>query len=186
MFVQKLRNIEQHIRWERQIFHTRSRYRDISVTSDFVNYALNFFIASVVEKTRTSVTTLCNIIQDHKRKMPKRRLLFSLVLRFMLGAGIFHSVWRRAGPARSRDHSLLHRVQTSPGSHPASYALVTVSYFLGSKAAGTWSWRLTSSYCRGQERWSYSSTPWYVFKAWCLIKHRDKVTFNFTFIVLYY
>jgi hypothetical protein len=28
--------------------------------------------------------------------------------------------------------------------------------------------------------WSYTSTPQYVFMAWCLIKHRDKVTFTFT------
>jgi hypothetical protein len=26
--------------------------------------------------------------------------------------------------------------------------------------------------------WSYTSTPQYVFMAWCLVKHRDK--FNFT------
>jgi len=26
--------------------------------------------------------------------------------------------------------------------------------------------------------WSYTSTPQYVFMAWCLIKHRDNFTFN--------
>jgi hypothetical protein len=27
--------------------------------------------------------------------------------------------------------------------------------------------------------WSYTSTPQYVFMAWCLVKHRDKFTFTF-------
>jgi hypothetical protein len=26
--------------------------------------------------------------------------------------------------------------------------------------------------------WSYTSTPQYVFMAWCLVKHRDNFTFN--------
>jgi hypothetical protein len=36
---------------------------------------------------------------------------------------------------------------------------------LGGKAA--------SIQCRGNECWSYISTPPHVFMAWCLIKHRD-------------
>jgi hypothetical protein len=32
--------------------------------------------------------------------------------------------------------------------------------------------------------WSYTSTPEYVFMAWCLVKHRDKFTFYLTFIVI--
>jgi hypothetical protein len=27
--------------------------------------------------------------------------------------------------------------------------------------------------------WSYTSTPQYVFMAWCLVKHRDNFTFTF-------
>jgi hypothetical protein len=33
--------------------------------------------------------------------------------------------------------------------------------------------------CRGKEWWSYTSTPPYVFIAWCLIKHRVYFTFSF-------
>jgi hypothetical protein len=33
------------------------------------------------------------------------------------------------------------------------------------KSAGAWSWQLTSIQCRVQERWSYTSTPQYVFMA---------------------
>jgi hypothetical protein len=32
--------------------------------------------------------------------------------------------------------------------------------------------------------WSYTSTPLYVFMAWCLVKHRDNCTFTFTFTFL--
>jgi hypothetical protein len=42
-----------------------------------------------------------------------------------------------------------------------------------SKAAEAWSWPLTSIQCRGQEWWSYISTPPHVLTAWYLIKHRD-------------
>jgi hypothetical protein len=33
----------------------------------------------------------------------------------------------------------------------------------GGKAAWAWSWPLAFIYCRGQECWSYTSTPLYVF-----------------------
>jgi hypothetical protein len=32
--------------------------------------------------------------------------------------------------------------------------------------------------------WSYTSTPQYIFMAWCLVKHKDN--FTFTFIILHY
>jgi len=32
---------------------------------------------------------------------------------------------------------------------------------------------------RSKNEWSYTSTPQYVFIAWCLVKHRDNFTFNF-------
>jgi hypothetical protein len=67
--------------------------------------------------------------------------------------------------------SLIHSVQTGSGAHPAAYAMGT-----GGKAAKAWSWPLTSLYCRGQELWSYSSTPPYVFMAWCLANNRNEFT----------
>jgi len=30
---------------------------------------------------------------------------------------------------------------------------------------------------RSENAWSYIFNPQYVFKAWCLVKHRDKFTF---------
>jgi hypothetical protein len=45
-----------------------------------------------------------------------------------------------------QEFSLLHVVQTGSGVHQTSYPMGT-----GGKAAGAWSWQLTSNYCRGQE-----------------------------------
>jgi len=47
--------------------------------------------------------------------------------------------------------SILHRVQTGSGAHPTSYPRGTGSSFPGGKVAGTWSWPLTSFWCRSQE-----------------------------------
>jgi hypothetical protein len=47
--------------------------------------------------------------------------------------------------------SLHHRVQTVSGSHPPSYPMGHRDSFPGGKAAGAWSWPLTSMWCRGQE-----------------------------------
>jgi hypothetical protein len=76
-------------------------------------------------------------------------------------------------PAGARDISLLHSFQTGSGAHPASYPMGTGSCFSGGKAAGAWSWPLTSIKCRGQEWWSYTSIPPYIFMVWCVI-HREQ------------
>jgi hypothetical protein len=39
--------------------------------------------------------------------------------------------------------SLLHRVQTGSGTHPASYSVGIEGSFLAGKAAGAWNWLLT-------------------------------------------
>jgi len=67
-------------------------------------------------------------------------------------AGIAQSVWLATSwtigvrlPVEAGNFSLLHRVQTGSGDHPASYPMgSTGGYFPGGKAAGTWSWPLTS------------------------------------------
>jgi hypothetical protein len=47
-------------------------------------------------------------------------------------------------PAGSGNFSLHHRIQNTSGAHPASYPMGTRGSFCGSKAAGAWSWPLTS------------------------------------------
>jgi hypothetical protein len=53
--------------------------------------------------------------------------------------------------------------------HPASYPMGTGRSFTGGKAAILWGLSLTSIQWRGNEWWSYTSTPPYVFIEWCLI-----------------
>jgi hypothetical protein len=60
----------------------------------------------------------------------------------------------------------------------ASYWKGSGCSFPGGKEAGASSWPLTSS-AEVKNAWSYTSTPQYVFMAWCLVKHRD-----FTFYIL--
>jgi hypothetical protein len=47
-------------------------------------------------------------------------------------------------PAGTGNFSPHHRVQSDSGAHPASYPMGTMDSFPGSKAAGAWSWPLTS------------------------------------------
>jgi len=66
--------------------------------------------------------------------------------------------------------------------HPAAYPMGIGGCFPGGKAAGAWSWPLTSTYCRGKRiREVIPPLPQYVFKEWCAFKHRDNFTFTFTF-----
>jgi len=48
-------------------------------------------------------------------------------------------------PAGAGNSSLRHRVQTDSGAQAASYPLGTGGFFRGSKAAGAWSWPLTTT-----------------------------------------
>jgi hypothetical protein len=75
------------------------------------------------------------------------------MVRFQAGAGNF---------------SFHHRVQNCSGAHPASYPMVTMGSFPGGKVAGSWSWPLTSIYCRGQRMsGAIHPLPPYAFMAWC-------------------
>jgi hypothetical protein len=79
-------------------------------------------------------------------------------------------------PAGAGNHSLHHRVQNSSGAHPASYPMGTRGSFPGGKAAGAWSWPLSSISCRGQ-RMSGAIPPLsqYAFMAWCLVKAQGQL-----------
>jgi hypothetical protein len=81
-------------------------------------------------------------------------------------------------PTGAGNFSLRHRVQTGSGAHTVSYPTDTEGSFSGSKAAWAWSWPYTPSSAEVKNAWSYTSTPQYVFMAWCLVKHRDNFTFT--------
>jgi hypothetical protein len=102
-----------------------------------------------------------------------------------LGYGLDRRGSRVRFPAGSGNFSLHHHVRNGSGAHPVFYAVGTRGCFPGCRAAGAWSWPLTSIYCRGQRmRGAISLLPQYVFMAWCSItkKHKD----NFlSYIYLY-
>jgi hypothetical protein len=96
---------------------------------------------------------------------------FNICPRYFLWAGIAQSVQRRntGWTARvrfsteARDLSLLHSVQTGSGAHPASMARTLTP---GLKLPGL---EADNSPPSSAEIWSYTSTPPYVFMAYCLI-----------------
>jgi hypothetical protein len=59
---------------------------------------------------------------------------------------------------------LLYIVQTGSGAHPISYPMGTGGSFPGGKAAGAWSWPLTSISAEVKKKF-YSSAPQYAFMA---------------------
>jgi hypothetical protein len=67
-----------------------------------------------------------------------------------LGYGLDDQGSRVRFSAGAENFSLHHRVQNVSGAHPASYPMGTRGSFPGGKAAGAWSWPLTSILCRGQ------------------------------------
>jgi hypothetical protein len=81
---------------------------------------------------------------------------------------------------------LHNRLHTRYGAQLASYTMGTEDSYPEGKTAGAWSWPLTSTSAEVQYAWRYTSTPQYVFMAWCLVKHRDNFTFTFTLCSKYY
>jgi hypothetical protein len=67
---------------------------------------------------------------------------FSILI--ALGYGLDDRGSRVLFPAGAGTFSLHHRVQNGSGAHPASYPMSTRGSFAGGKAAGAWSWPLTS------------------------------------------
>jgi hypothetical protein len=78
-------------------------------------------------------------------------------------------------PSGVGNFSLRNRVQTGSGAHRTSFPMGTGGFFPRGKAAG--SIHLVS---KSKNVWSCTSTPPYVFMAWCLVKHRDFTLLYFT------
>jgi hypothetical protein len=70
----------------------------------------------------------------------KRRFLLGIAL----GYGLDNGGSRDRFPAWAGNCSLHHRIQNGSGAHPASYPMGTRDSFPRGKAAGAWSWPLTS------------------------------------------
>jgi hypothetical protein len=75
--------------------------------------------------------------------------------------------------------NLLILLQIGSGAHPASYPMATGGSFPGVKRPGREADNSPPSSAEVKNARSYTSTPQYVFVAWCLVKHRDNFTFTF-------
>jgi hypothetical protein len=78
--------------------------------------------------------------------------------------------------AEAGNFSLHHRIQNGSGTHSASNKMGTRGSFPGGKAAGAWSWPLTSIWYRGQRMsGAIHPLPQYAFMAWCLAKAQGQL-----------
>jgi hypothetical protein len=68
--------------------------------------------------------------------------------------------------------SLRHRVQTGSGTHPTSYPMGIERFSPRVKWPGSEVVHSPPSIAEVKNAWNYTSTPLYVFMAWCLIKLR--------------
>jgi hypothetical protein len=83
------------------------------------------------------------------------------------------NTWARF-PTGARNFSLRHHVQTDSRAHPAYYPMGT-GVSLGVKLPGREANYSPPSSAEVKNAWSYTSTPPYVFMAWCLIKRKDNL-----------
>jgi hypothetical protein len=96
-----------------------------------------------------------------------------------LGYGLDDRGSRVRFSAVIENFSFNHRVQNGSGAHLASYPMGTRGSFIGGKAAGAWSWPLTSIQFRGQRmRGAIPLLPQYAFMAWCSVKKSRGITLN--------
>jgi hypothetical protein len=90
-----------------------------------------------------------------KRRGPVQQQIVTEFNAINFGAGIAQPVWRLATgwttegsefeSQYGQEFPLLHVVQTGSWAHPASYPMDTEGSFPRGKAAGSWSWSLTSN-----------------------------------------
>jgi hypothetical protein len=77
--------------------------------------------------------------------------------------------------------SFCHRVQTGYRVQRASNSTVTGALFPGVNRPGREAGYSVPSSAKIKNSWSYTSTPPYVFMAWCLVNHEDNFTFTSNF-----
>jgi hypothetical protein len=77
-------------------------------------------------------------------------------------------------PTQANNFHVLFSVHNGFWSHPASCPEGKAVSLPGDKAARSWSWRLTSFYCLGQEWWRHNSNSPYVLITWCLINQAQR------------
>jgi hypothetical protein len=94
----------------------------------------------------------------------------------VLGYGLDDQGSRVRFPAGAENFSL-RRVRNGSGAHPVSYPMCTRCFFPGVKRREREADHSPPSSNEVKNAWSHTSTPPYVFMAWCSVKHRDDFTF---------
>jgi hypothetical protein len=80
-------------------------------------------------------------------------------------------------PARARHLSLLYNGKTVFGVLPAFCSVGTGALSPDVKRQGPEAGHPLPSSSEFKNEWSYASVPSYIFMVWCLIRHKDDVTF---------
>jgi hypothetical protein len=87
-------------------------------------------------------------------------------------------------PAGAGNFSLHYCVQNGSGAHPTSYPMGTGALSLGVKRLGREADHSPPSSAEVKNAWSYTSTPQYVFMAWCLVKQLTVILCNTVYTIL--
>jgi hypothetical protein len=95
-----------------------------------------------------------------------------------LGYGLDDRGSRVRFPAGAGNFLLTTVSRTALGPTQPPIQWVTGALSLGVKRLGREADHSPPSCAEVKNAWSYTSTPQYVFVAWCLVKHRDNFTFS--------
>jgi hypothetical protein len=121
-----------------QLVRSRHKWKDIRMDHrEIVWKGMNWIhLAQDIDQRRDLVNTVVN------PRVPQKAGNF--LTSWALGYGLVDRGSRVRFSAGAGNFSLHHRVHNGSGAHRASYPMGTRGSFPGSKAAGAWSWQLTS------------------------------------------
>jgi hypothetical protein len=155
----------------------------ITATSVGLSFRNRRATASCVPNAQVGCISLHFLPHSPLRRTTWRLLFITDRLQGQMPCGVGYELGDRGSiPVRGRNFSLRHRFQTCPSAHPASYPFSTRGSYPGGKEAGSESDHSTPPSAEDRNAWKYTSTPPYVFMAWCLIKHRDDCTFTLYYL----
>jgi hypothetical protein len=142
----------------------------------FFVYNIFFFWFWDTRRWTKSKNTL-RLMLIHRQKPTE--LIYTVIVQSVkrLSYGLDDRGSRVRFPTSAGNFSLHHCIQNDSGAHPDSYPMDTRDSFSVSKAAGAWSWQLTSIQCRGQRMCrAILPFPQYAFMTWCSVKISTRTT----------
>jgi hypothetical protein len=148
---------------------SHQRFLAINVSFWMNNYG-TYCICFLLRVTLSEGTLHCNLIKEISSP----------------GAVIAQSVqWLDTG-CKTGVKFPLHRVQIGSVALPASYLMSTGDLSPRVKRTAREADHTAPSSAEIKHTWSYTSTPPYIFTAWCLLKHRDNFIFSKSSIRKFY